>query len=90
MTGLGSAGPPREPGRPPAGLEFTLLNGLFDRILNQFVEPFVIEGFPGPDGRLDKQLKLVMAGLANIAVGYVEVIPVIDGLLDNLSAYVAD
>jgi hypothetical protein len=65
------------------------LDGLFDGILNQVVEPFVIEGLFGPDGGLDKQFKLIMAGFANIAVGYVEVIPVANGLLDSLSAYIA-
>jgi hypothetical protein len=65
------------------------LDGLFDGILNQVVEPFVIEGLFGPDGGLDQQLKLVVTGLANVTVGYVKVIAVVHGLLDRFSTYVA-
>jgi hypothetical protein len=31
-----------------------------------------------------------MTGFADIAVGHVEVVPVMNGLLDDLSAYIAD
>jgi hypothetical protein len=65
------------------------LDGLFDGILNQVIVPFVVKGLFGPDGGLDKEFKLVMAWLADVPVGYVKVITIVNGLLDGLSAHIA-
>jgi hypothetical protein len=53
------------------------------------VEPFIIEGLFGPDGGLDKKFKLVMAGLADVPVGYMKVISAANGLLNGLSTHIA-
>jgi hypothetical protein len=53
------------------------------------VVPFVIKGLFCPDGGLDKEFKLIMAGFANIPVGYVKVITVVNGLPDGLAAHIA-
>jgi hypothetical protein len=53
------------------------------------IVPFVVKGLFGPDGGLDKEFKLVMAGFTDVPVGYVKVIPVVNGLLDGFSAHIA-
>jgi hypothetical protein len=64
------------------------LDGLFDRILDKVVVPFVVKGLFGPDRRLDKEFKLVMAGFTDVPMGDVEVVPVVDGLLNGFSAHI--
>jgi hypothetical protein len=71
-------------------LEFPVLDGLFYGILHKMVVPFVVKGLFSPDRRLDKEFKLIMAGFADVPVGYMEVIPVTDGLFDGFPAHVAD
>jgi hypothetical protein len=64
------------------------LDSLFDGILNKVVVPFIVKGLFSSDSGLDKEFKLVMAGFANIPVGYMEIVPVVDGLPDGLSAHI--
>jgi hypothetical protein len=70
-------------------LKLSLFHGFFNGILNQMVEPLVIKGLFGSDGRLDKEFKLVMTSLTEVPMGQVEIIPVGNRLLDDLSAHVA-
>jgi hypothetical protein len=53
------------------------------------VVPFVVKGLFGPDSGLDKEFKLIVAGFANISMGDVKIVPVMDGLLDGFSAHIA-
>jgi hypothetical protein len=55
-------------------VEFAPLNGLFNRILGKPVEPLVAKGLFGPDYGLERQLKLILAGLTEVPVGQVEII----------------
>jgi hypothetical protein len=52
------------------------------------IEPLVTERLFGPDGGLDKEFKFIMAGFTNVPVGYVKVIPVVNGLPDGLAAHI--
>jgi hypothetical protein len=52
------------------------------------VVPFVIKRLFGPDGGLNKKLQLIMTGFTNIPMGYVEVVPAADGLLDSFSTHI--
>jgi hypothetical protein len=55
--------------------EFSLLDGLFNGIVDKLGIPFVAEGFFFPDYGFQNRLKIILAGLAKIAVADVEIIP---------------
>jgi hypothetical protein len=77
---------PHGPGRPDTqeqlNIEFTPLNGFFDGLLGEPVKPFIVEGLLGSDNRLKKEIKLVLAGFAELPVADMKIGPVRDGLLD--------
>jgi hypothetical protein len=52
------------------------------------VEPFIVKRLFGSNDGLDKKFKLIVAGFANIPVGYVKVIPVVNRLPDGLSTHI--
>jgi hypothetical protein len=88
--GSGKKAPPFDTAEPAdRPLKFSLFDGFFDGILNQMVVPFVVKGLFIPDGGLDKKFKLIVAGFADVPVGDMEIVPVVDGLLDGFSAHIA-
>ena len=56
-------------------LEFAFTYGFFNRLLNQPCIPVIDKGLFGPDYRLKLEFQLVMAGLADITVGYMKIVP---------------
>jgi len=70
-------------------VEFTFLNGFFDRFLNQLSIPVIVERLFGPDNGLNLNFKLIMARLTNVPVGHMEVIAFrkrgFDGIAANIT-----
>jgi len=67
-------------------VEFTLLNGLFDRVPHQRIVPFIVKRHFCPDNRLNLELHLVMAGFTNIPVGQMKVTAPGNGRMENTLA----
>jgi hypothetical protein len=71
-------------------VKFPLFYGCFDKILRNLVVPFIIEGLPVPDNGLEGQLKLIIAGFAEVPVRKMKAIAPRLGLLNRMPAYIAD
>jgi predicted RNase H-like HicB family nuclease len=68
--------------------EFSLLNGLFDGIVDKFGIPVVVEGLFFPDYGLYSRFKIVLAGLAEVPMTNLEIIPVGYRIIHCMSAYI--
>jgi hypothetical protein len=71
-----------------AVLELAFGNSFFDRISDKLTVPVIIKGTFGPNYRLKRLFKLIFAGLANIAVFKMEIIPFRHRILYGMSAHI--
>jgi hypothetical protein len=79
--------------RPPhpsvlTSLPFTPCNGLFNRIPDKPVVPFIIEGLLGSYHGFYHDLKLIVAGFANVPVSHMKIRTLVNGGSDILVTYI--
>jgi hypothetical protein len=70
-------------------LKFPLLDRFFNGNLNKLVVPVIVKRPFRPDYGLYQLLKVIMAGLAKVTMGQMEIIPVHNGLFNLMLTYIA-
>jgi len=70
-------------------VELALLDSLFDGFGHDPFIPFKIKGMLIPHNRLEHQFQLILAGLAEVPVFNMEIIPILDWVLNSTFAYIA-
>ena len=73
---------------PSLGVDLALLHSIMKNIHHHLVVPAKVEGLFGPHGILHGEVHIVLAALADIDIGDVEIIPCGNRIFDGLLAYI--